>query len=81
MQSGTGFNVFNAMFIRCFSRDWNVADYGACDLIDLLSEIPDTTITTTHHDNDTVISVPKRGTASFTTCSYFNTLSGFFSHW
>uniref|UniRef100_A0A3Q2Z3R8 Meiosis regulator and mRNA stability factor 1 n=1 Tax=Hippocampus comes TaxID=109280 RepID=A0A3Q2Z3R8_HIPCM len=44
----------------CFSRDWNVADYGACDLIDLLSEIPDTTITTTHHDNDTVISVPKR---------------------
>ncbi|XP_051940790.1 meiosis regulator and mRNA stability factor 1 isoform X1 [Hippocampus zosterae] len=44
----------------CFSRDWNIADYGACDLIDLLSEIPDTTITTTHHDNDTVISVPKR---------------------
>ncbi|XP_077379253.1 meiosis regulator and mRNA stability factor 1 isoform X2 [Festucalex cinctus] len=44
----------------CFSRDWNVADYGTCDLKDLLSEIPDTTITTTHHDNDTVISVPKR---------------------
>ncbi|XP_077426140.1 meiosis regulator and mRNA stability factor 1 isoform X3 [Vanacampus margaritifer] len=44
----------------CFSRDWNVADYGTCDLNDLLSEIPDSTITTTHHDNDTVISVPKR---------------------
>ncbi|XP_061625686.1 meiosis regulator and mRNA stability factor 1 isoform X6 [Phyllopteryx taeniolatus] len=44
----------------CFSRDWNVADYGTCNLIDLLSEIPDTTITTTHHDTDTVISVPKR---------------------
>ncbi|XP_057699411.1 meiosis regulator and mRNA stability factor 1 isoform X1 [Corythoichthys intestinalis] len=44
----------------CFSRDWNVADYGTCDITDLLSEIPDTTITTTHHDNDTVISVPKR---------------------
>ncbi|KAM9818666.1 meiosis regulator and mRNA stability factor 1 isoform 5-T6 [Syngnathus typhle] len=44
----------------CFSRDWNVADYGTCNLIDLLSEIPDTTITTTHNDTDTIISVPKR---------------------
>ncbi|XP_061686006.1 meiosis regulator and mRNA stability factor 1 isoform X3 [Syngnathoides biaculeatus] len=44
----------------CFSRDWNVTDYGICNLIDLLSEIPDTTITTTQHDTDTVISVPKR---------------------
>ncbi|XP_077460552.1 meiosis regulator and mRNA stability factor 1 isoform X2 [Stigmatopora argus] len=44
----------------CFSRDWNVTDYGTCDIADLLSEIPDTTIITTHHENDTVISVPKR---------------------
>ncbi|CAJ1053824.1 meiosis regulator and mRNA stability factor 1 isoform X8 [Xyrichtys novacula] len=44
----------------CFSRDWRVIDYGVCDLMDLLTEIPDTTITITHQDTDTVISVPKR---------------------
>ncbi|KAM3864557.1 meiosis regulator and mRNA stability factor 1 [Diretmus argenteus] len=44
----------------CFSRDWGVIDYGICDLMDLLAEIPDTTITITQQDTDTVISVPKR---------------------
>ncbi|KAM4603835.1 meiosis regulator and mRNA stability factor 1 [Polymixia lowei] len=44
----------------CFSRDWRVIDYGICDLMDLLTEIPDTTITITYQDTDTVISVPKR---------------------
>lgn len=44
----------------CFSRDWRVIDYGVCDLMDLLNEIPDTTITITHQETDTVISVPKR---------------------
>ncbi|XP_030637945.1 meiosis regulator and mRNA stability factor 1 [Chanos chanos] len=44
----------------CFSRDWRVVDYGMCDLMDLLAEIPDTTVTITHQDSDTVISVPRR---------------------
>uniref|UniRef100_A0AAQ5ZGT6 Meiosis regulator and mRNA stability factor 1 n=1 Tax=Amphiprion ocellaris TaxID=80972 RepID=A0AAQ5ZGT6_AMPOC len=44
----------------CFSRNWRVIDYGICDLMDLLIEIPDTTITITHQATDTVISVPKR---------------------
>ncbi|XP_032396950.1 meiosis regulator and mRNA stability factor 1 isoform X3 [Etheostoma spectabile] len=44
----------------CFSRDWRVIDYGICELMDLLTEIPDTTITITHQDTDTVLSVPKR---------------------
>ncbi|XP_037830655.1 meiosis regulator and mRNA stability factor 1 isoform X2 [Kryptolebias marmoratus] len=44
----------------CFSRDWRVTDYGVCDLMDLLTEIPDTTITITPQATDTVISVPKR---------------------
>ncbi|XP_062304058.1 meiosis regulator and mRNA stability factor 1 isoform X2 [Osmerus eperlanus] len=44
----------------CFSRDWHVTDYGMCDLMDLLAEIPDTTVTVIHQDSDTVISVPKR---------------------
>ncbi|XP_060774884.1 meiosis regulator and mRNA stability factor 1 isoform X2 [Neoarius graeffei] len=44
----------------CFSRDWQVVDYGMCDLMDLLTEIPDTTITMTQQDTDMVISVPKR---------------------
>lgn len=51
----------STLCIRCFSRDWRVIDYGICDLMDLLTEIPDTTITITHLDTDTVISVPKRG--------------------
>ncbi|XP_076871921.1 meiosis regulator and mRNA stability factor 1 isoform X2 [Brachyhypopomus gauderio] len=44
----------------CFSRNWQVVDYGMCDLMDLLTEIPDTTITITQQDSDTLISVPKR---------------------
>ncbi|CAN9509841.1 unnamed protein product [Ophioblennius macclurei] len=44
----------------CFSRDWRVTDYGVCELKDLLSEIPETTITITDESSDTVISVPKR---------------------
>lgn len=38
-----------------------MVDYGVCDLMDLLTEIPDTTITITHQDTDVVISIPKRG--------------------
>ncbi|KAL1005874.1 hypothetical protein UPYG_G00065040 [Umbra pygmaea] len=44
----------------CFSRDWRVLDYGMCDVMDLLSEIPDTTISVTQQDSDTLISVPRR---------------------
>uniref|UniRef100_A0A8C9VKB4 Meiosis regulator and mRNA stability factor 1 n=1 Tax=Scleropages formosus TaxID=113540 RepID=A0A8C9VKB4_SCLFO len=44
----------------CFSRDWRVVDYGMCDLMDLLAEIPDTTITITQQDADTIVSIPKR---------------------
>ncbi|KAJ8001836.1 hypothetical protein DPEC_G00173550 [Dallia pectoralis] len=45
----------------CFSRNWHVFDYGMCDLMDLLAEIPDTTITITQQDTgDMIISVPKR---------------------
>ncbi|XP_034470567.1 meiosis regulator and mRNA stability factor 1 isoform X3 [Hippoglossus hippoglossus] len=44
----------------CFSRDWSVIDYGICDLMDLLTEIPETTITITQQASETVISVPKR---------------------
>lgn len=41
-----------------------MVDYGVCDLMDLLMEIPDTTITITHQDSDMVISIPKRGLSS-----------------
>lgn len=53
--------IFSTLCIRCFSRDWRIIDYGICDLMDLLTEIPDTTITITHQATDTIISVPKRG--------------------
>ncbi len=54
--------------VRCFSRNWQVVDYGMCDLMDLLAEIPDTTITVSQQDGDTLISVPKRGEALLFVC-------------
>lgn len=55
------FFLFFTSSFRCFSRNWRVIDYGICELMDLLTEIPDTTITIAHQDSDTIISVPKRG--------------------
>ncbi|XP_016109842.1 meiosis arrest female protein 1 homolog isoform X4 [Sinocyclocheilus grahami] len=51
---------FTQAYHWCFSRNWQVVDYGMCDLMDLLAEIPDTTITVSQQDGDTLISVPKR---------------------
>ncbi|XP_026101132.1 meiosis regulator and mRNA stability factor 1 isoform X4 [Carassius auratus] len=51
---------FTQAYHWCFSRNWQVVDYGMCDLMDLLAEIPDTTITVSQQDADTLISVPKR---------------------
>ncbi|XP_053327792.1 meiosis regulator and mRNA stability factor 1 [Spea bombifrons] len=44
----------------CFSRDWDVTEYGVCELADIVSEIPDTTICLSRQDNEIVISIPKR---------------------
>ncbi|XP_072275084.1 meiosis regulator and mRNA stability factor 1 [Pyxicephalus adspersus] len=44
----------------CFSRDWDVTEYGVCELVDIVSEIPDTTISVTQQDDEIVISIPKR---------------------
>ncbi|XP_063790435.1 meiosis regulator and mRNA stability factor 1 isoform X2 [Pseudophryne corroboree] len=44
----------------CFSRDWDVTEYGVCELVDIVSEIPDTTICVSQQDNEIVISIPKR---------------------
>lgn len=46
---------------RCFSKDWEVTEYGVCELIDIVSEIPDTTICLSQQDNEMVICIPKRG--------------------
>ncbi|XP_040212858.1 meiosis regulator and mRNA stability factor 1 isoform X3 [Rana temporaria] len=43
-----------------FSRDWDVTEYGVCELVDIVSEIPDTTICVAQQDNETVISIPRR---------------------
>lgn len=51
---------FGLAYHWCFSRDWQVVDYGMCDLMDLLSEIPDSTISVSQQDADVIISVPKR---------------------
>ncbi|XP_051876783.1 meiosis regulator and mRNA stability factor 1 isoform X2 [Pristis pectinata] len=51
---------FGQAYHWCFSKDWDVTDYGVCELADLLSEIPDTTICISKQDEDTVISIPKR---------------------
>uniref|UniRef100_A0A670JVP3 Meiosis regulator and mRNA stability factor 1 n=1 Tax=Podarcis muralis TaxID=64176 RepID=A0A670JVP3_PODMU len=44
----------------CFSKDWDVTEYGVCELVDLISEIPDTTICLSMQDNKMVICIPKR---------------------
>ncbi|XP_036681222.1 meiosis regulator and mRNA stability factor 1 isoform X3 [Balaenoptera musculus] len=44
----------------CFSKDWDVTEYGVCELIDIVSEIPDTTICLSQQDNEMVICIPKR---------------------
>eukprot|EP00066_Takifugu_rubripes_P022057 XP_011611323.1 PREDICTED: meiosis arrest female protein 1 isoform X2 [Takifugu rubripes] len=51
---------FTQAYHWCFSRNWRVMDYGVCQLMDLLTELPDTTITIVHQEMDTIISVPKR---------------------
>ncbi|XP_073447249.1 meiosis regulator and mRNA stability factor 1 isoform X1 [Aquarana catesbeiana] len=43
-----------------FSRDWDITEYGVCELVDIVSEIPDTTICVSQQDNETVISIPRR---------------------
>lgn len=55
------FYLFLWLKSRCFSKDWEVTEYGVCELIDILSEIPDTTICLSQQDNEMVISMPKRG--------------------
>uniref|UniRef100_A0A6I8PQH4 Meiosis regulator and mRNA stability factor 1 n=1 Tax=Ornithorhynchus anatinus TaxID=9258 RepID=A0A6I8PQH4_ORNAN len=44
----------------CFSKDWDVTEYGVCELVDIISEIPDTTICLSQQDSEMVICIPKR---------------------
>ncbi|NWU85512.1 MARF1 factor, partial [Onychorhynchus coronatus] len=44
----------------CFSKDWDVTEYGVCELADIISEIPDTTICLSQQDSEMVICIPKR---------------------
>ncbi|XP_020727878.2 meiosis regulator and mRNA stability factor 1 isoform X4 [Odocoileus virginianus] len=44
----------------CFSKDWDVTEYGVCELIDIISEIPDTTICLSQQDSEAVICIPRR---------------------
>ncbi|XP_049759346.1 meiosis regulator and mRNA stability factor 1 isoform X5 [Elephas maximus indicus] len=51
---------FSQAYHWCFSKDWDVTEYGVCELTDILSEIPDTTISLSQQDNEMVICIPKR---------------------
>ncbi|XP_070088359.1 meiosis regulator and mRNA stability factor 1 isoform X17 [Equus caballus] len=51
---------FSQAYHWCFSKDWDVTEYGVCELIDILSEIPDTTICLSQQDTEMVICIPKR---------------------
>ncbi|XP_064009974.1 meiosis regulator and mRNA stability factor 1 isoform X5 [Pogoniulus pusillus] len=44
----------------CFSKDWDITEYGVCELADIIAEIPDTTICLSQQDNEMVICIPKR---------------------
>ncbi|XP_031289027.1 meiosis regulator and mRNA stability factor 1 isoform X5 [Camelus dromedarius] len=51
---------FSQAYHWCFSKDWDVTEYGVCELIDIISEIPDTAICLSQQDNEMVICIPKR---------------------
>ncbi|XP_012867082.1 PREDICTED: meiosis arrest female protein 1 isoform X2 [Dipodomys ordii] len=51
---------FSQAYHWCFSKDWDVTEYGVCELTDIIAEIPDTVICLSQQDNDTVICIPKR---------------------
>ncbi|XP_045141947.1 meiosis regulator and mRNA stability factor 1 [Echinops telfairi] len=51
---------FSQAYHWCFSKDWDVTEYGVCELIDILAEIPDTTVCLSQQDNEMVICIPKR---------------------
>ncbi|XP_015101434.1 meiosis regulator and mRNA stability factor 1 isoform X5 [Vicugna pacos] len=51
---------FSQAYHWCFSKDWDVTEYGICELIDIISEIPDTAICLSQQDNEMVICIPKR---------------------
>lgn len=51
---------FSQAYHWCFSRDWDITEYGVCELIDIISEIPDTTICLSQQDDDMVIYIRKR---------------------
>ncbi|XP_047569170.1 meiosis regulator and mRNA stability factor 1 isoform X11 [Lutra lutra] len=51
---------FSQAYHWCFSKDWDVTEYGVCELIDIVSEIPDTTICLSQQDDEMVICIPKR---------------------
>lgn len=51
---------FSQAYHWCFSKDWDVTEYGVCELTDIISEIPDTTICLSQQDSETVICIPKR---------------------
>ncbi|KAJ3614821.1 hypothetical protein NHX12_018391 [Muraenolepis orangiensis] len=44
----------------CFCKKWQVTDYGACDLMDLLNVMSNSTITLTQQEDGLAISIPKR---------------------
>ncbi|XP_021571621.1 meiosis arrest female protein 1 isoform X7 [Carlito syrichta] len=51
---------FSQAYHWCFSKDWDITEYGVCELTDIISEIPDTTICLSQQDNEMVICIPKR---------------------
>ncbi|XP_006892736.1 PREDICTED: meiosis arrest female protein 1 isoform X2 [Elephantulus edwardii] len=51
---------FSQAYHWCFSKDWDVTEYGVCELIDILSEIPDTTVFLSQQDSEMVICIPRR---------------------
>nr|XP_035122850.2 meiosis regulator and mRNA stability factor 1 isoform X7 [Callithrix jacchus] len=51
---------FSQAYHWCFSKDWDVTEYGVCELTDIVSEIPDTTICLSQQDNEMVICIPRR---------------------
>ncbi|XP_050703178.1 meiosis regulator and mRNA stability factor 1-like isoform X2 [Eriocheir sinensis] len=51
---------FPSAYEKIMTRQWNVVDYGVCDIEDLLTEVGETTVIVTRSGAEVTVAIPKR---------------------
>lgn len=52
--------IFPSAYEKVLNRQWNVVDYGVCDIEDLLTEVGETTVLVTRSGTEVTVAIPKR---------------------